>query len=356
MDKPVGKAAVAETPRETAVADASPRPKIRFIASGQSLSDGSVLDRPSARAWAAPTEVAADSYAVSFSVIIVTKGRPEPLKEALESAAIMLPTGSEVIVVDGDLDRSAHKVVCEMRSRFADVDISYIPSPPGVTLQRNLGIDAAGGEVVVFVDDDCKVEPGLFDTLAATYEDPTVVGATGRVGAASRDRFGPRAHSRLRWLLVGGGRQGTMSSFGFRRPIVDVEEPRDVEFMPGAFMSARRRVAAGVRFDESLNGYCLGEDDDFAYRLSRQGRICYRPAASVFHQELGVRNMDRRKMNRLQVINRAYLFRKNFAQTFRARVGFSALLAMLCAHRILNREWSGLGGLIEGIKQIHRAP
>jgi GT2 family glycosyltransferase len=356
VDNQVGKAAVAETTRDAAVVDTPPRAKIRFIASGTSLSDGSVLDRPSARPWVAPTEVASDSYSVSFSVIIVTKGRPEPLREALESSAIMLPAGSEVIVVDGDLDRSAYDVVCEIRSRFADADIGYIPSPPGMTLQRNIGIDAAGGEVVLFIDDDCKVEPGLFDALAATYDDPSVVGATGRVGAKSRNKVGPGAHSRLRWLLVGGGRQGTMSSFGFRRPIVDMEEPRDVEFMPGAFMSARRDVAAKVRFDEGLNGYCLGEDDDFAYRLSRQGRICYTPTASVFHQELGVRTMDPRQMNRLQVINRAYLFRKNFAQTLRARAGFSVLLAMLCTHRLVNREWSSLGGLIEGIKQVHRSP
>ena len=100
MDKQVGKAAVADTPRDAAVVDTSPRAKIRFIASGTSLSDGAVLDRPSAQPWAAPTEVASGSYSVSFSVIIVTKGRPEPLREALESTAIMLPAGSEVIVVD----------------------------------------------------------------------------------------------------------------------------------------------------------------------------------------------------------------------------------------------------------------
>jgi GT2 family glycosyltransferase len=345
VDKRVGKSAVADAPPM----------KVHFIASGQSLSDGAVLDRPGTRAWRAPTRIASDGYSVSFSLIIVTMNRAEPLREALESSARLLPANSEVIVVDGDLDRSAYKVVCELRSRFADVDIDYIPSPPGMTLQRNAGIDAAGGEVVVFIDDDCKVEPGLFDALASAYEDPTVVGATGRVGAKSRDRLGPSAHSRLRWLLVGGGRQGTMSSFGFRRPIVDVEEPRDVEFMPGTFMSARREVAARVRFDERLSGYCIGEDDDFAYRLSRHGRICYRPAASVFHQELGVRTMDPRQMNRLQVINRAYLFRKNFAQTLRARAGFSALLLLLCTHRILNREWSSLRGLLEGIKHVRRA-
>jgi GT2 family glycosyltransferase len=343
VHKQVGKAALADAPRTN----------IRFIAAGQALSDGAVLDRAHSRA--APTEVAGDGYSVSFSLIIVTKDRPQPLREAVESSARMLPADSEVIVVDGDLERSAYKVVCELRRRYPDVDIAYIASPPGMTLQRNVGIDAAGGEVVMFIDDDCTLEPGLFEVLTTAYVDPSVVGATGRIDQASRNRLGNNPHSRLRWLLLGGGRQGTMSSFGFRCPIVDVEQPRDVEFMPGAFMSARRDVAAQVRFDEGLTGYCLGEDDDFAYRLSQRGRICYKPAAIVRHQELGWRNMDRRQMNRLQVINRAYLFRKNFSQTLRARAGFSALLLLLCAHRVLNREWSGLYGLVEGIRDVRRS-
>src|SRR6059058_5685382 len=71
----------------------------------------------------------------------------------------------------------------------------------------------------------------------------TVVGVTGRIDGPLHPRLGGNPHSRLRWLILGGGRQGSMSSFGFRRPIVDVEWARDVEYMPGPLMSARRAVA-----------------------------------------------------------------------------------------------------------------
>jgi hypothetical protein len=59
-------------------------------------------------------------------------------------------------------------------------------------------------------------------------------------------------------------------------------------------------------------------------------------------------------MDRLQIVNRTYLFRKNFAQTFTARAGFAALLALLCGHCVLNREWSGLLGLLEGMRHVRR--
>ena len=228
-------------------------------------------------------------------------------------------------------------------------------SEPGAALQRNVGLDLARGDVVVFIDDDCTVAPGLFDVLTSAYRDPSVVGATGWIAGPSCHRLGSNPHSKLRWLLLGGGRQGSMSSFGFRRPIIDVEQPRDVQFMPGPLMSARRNVAVEVRFDERLAAYSLGEDDDFSYRLSRRGRIRYEPAAVVHHHELGWRNMDRRQMDCLQVVNRTYLFRKNFSQTLRARASFATLVAVLCAHRVLNRDWSGLRGLVDGIKQVRRS-
>jgi GT2 family glycosyltransferase len=224
-----------------------------------------------------------------------------------------------------------------------------------VARQRNAGLDAAAGEVVVYVDDDCTVDPHLFEALATVYEDPTIVGATGQVEGPLHGRLGSNPHSRLRWLLLGGGRQGSMSSFGFRRPIVDTEQPRDVEFMPGPLMTARRGVALDVRFDERLAGYSLVEDDDFSYRLSRHGRIRYEPSATVRHHELRWSERDQRQMDRLQVVNRTYLFRKNFPQTLSARAGFALLIAMMCAHRILNREWPGLRGLLEGIRRVRRA-
>ena len=291
-----------------------------------------------------------------ISLIIITKGRPAPLRAALESAANSLPRDGEVIIVDGDPERSAEPVVTELRSRYPHVEFRYVTSDPGAALQRNVGLDVAEGDVVVYVDDDCTFEPGLFEALMIPYGDPSVVGATGRIDqGASGSRFGSNPYSRLRWLLLGAGPQGSMSSFGFHRPIVDVGQPHDVEFMPGPLMSARRDVAAQVRFDERLTGYSLVEDMDFSYRVSRRGRIRYEPSAVVTHHELRWDQRDQRQIDRLQVVNRGYLFRKNFPQTLRARAGFAAMLVMLCVHRVLNREWSGLYGLLEGIGRLRRS-
>jgi GT2 family glycosyltransferase len=234
-------------------------------------------------------------------------------------------------------------------------EIRYVEGPTGLPRQRNRGIDEARGELVVFTDDDCILRPGLFAALASAYEDPAVVGATGRVVEPRDRRIGSDDESWLRWLVLGGGRQGTMTSFGFRRPIVDVQRPRAVQYMPGALMSARRRSRAEVRFDEALSGYALGEDDDFSYRLSRRGPIRYVPEAIVDHLALGTRTMDRREQDRLVIVNRTYLYRKNFAGTVRGRIGFLALIGVIFAHRVLNREWRGVRGLLDGLREVRRS-
>jgi GT2 family glycosyltransferase len=270
--------------------------------------------------------------------------RPSPLRETLRSLAECDPRPDELIVVDADAERSAKVVTEEFADTFA---VRYVATRPSVTVQRNLGIDAMDGEVVVFLDDDVYVDPRLFRRLDEAYEDPSVVGATGRVVEPEPGRVVSPSSS-LRRLLGGSELDGTFTRYGYPRYILDADRERDVEHMFGCFMSARREAAAGVRFDENLPGYALAEDEDFSYRLSRLGRIRYLPDVVVQHRKLGYSAQETREFGRLVVTNRTYLFRKNFRQTRLARFQFALLLAGLVVHRLLNREWRGARGLIEG--------
>jgi len=114
---------------------------------------------------------ATQGSAVRCSLIIVTKCRPELLRRSLECSLQALPEDGEVIVVDGDLEHSAAGVVGELRARHQARELRYIASKPGTTRQRNVGIDAARGEIVVLVDDDCTFGPGLLESLLSAYED-----------------------------------------------------------------------------------------------------------------------------------------------------------------------------------------
>jgi GT2 family glycosyltransferase len=282
---------------------------------------------------------------VSATLIIATYRRPDALRETLSSLRSCDPLPDEVLLVDGDPERSAARVAAE----FADLPVRHLASPRGLTVQRNRGIDAAREELLVFADDDIEFDRRIFAVLRDTFADETVVGATARVIEPDPRSVGG-ARSRLRSLLPGGGREGTVTRFGYPRRIVHPEVPRDVEFVHGCLMAARREIAAAVRFDEGMVGaYALAEDEDFGYRLSRSGRVRYVPDAVVVHKVLGkITGIRTREFNRMLVRNRAYLFRKSFAQTPPARAQFALMIGVLALHRALNREWAGVRGIAEG--------
>lgn len=287
-----------------------------------------------------------------FSVVIPTMRREAILEATLASLERCDPAPDEVIVVDSDDDGSSQPVVTAFDHAVSPA-VRYVRTTPSLTRQRNIGIDDSSGDVILFLDDDVSIEPDLFARLEEVYRDPEVVGVTGTlIEPESRRRGGPA--SPLRRLLPGGGREGTFTRYGYPRYIRSLDTPHDVEFMPGCFMSARRDLAAQVRFDEHMGGYALAEDEDFSYRLSRLGRIRYVPEIVVRHRKLGFGSQDARRFGCLVVVNRTYLFRKNFPRTPLARLQFGMFVAMLVGHRIVNREWSGARGLLEGSVQAWR--
>ena len=285
-----------------------------------------------------------------FSLVIATRRRPDRLAAALASLAACRPGPAELIVVDGDEAQSARAVVEVHAKGVAPAVVRYEPAAPGLTRQRNRGIDLAEGDVVVFADDDVEFTPDLFAQLATAYADPSVAGATARYDEPGLRRAGG-ATRWVRRLVAGRGAQGTMTAAGYPRRLTDLEQERDIEFMHGCLMSARRELAASIRFDEALSGYGLAEDEDFGYRLSRAGRVRYVAGARVVHHADGIGSSRRHDFNRQLVVNRAYLFRKNFATSPGARAQFAAMVALLVGHRLAHRSWAGARGLLAGARE-----
>jgi glycosyltransferase involved in cell wall biosynthesis len=149
---------------------------------------------------------------MKFSVVIPTMRREEILAETLASLETCDPCPDEVIVVDSDDSGSSETVVTAF-DQAVPLSVHYVRTEPSLTRQRNLGIEDASGDVVVFFDDDVSVPPEIFSRLSDVYADPSIVGATGKViEPEAHKRLGPQ--SSLRRFLPGGGREGTFTRFG----------------------------------------------------------------------------------------------------------------------------------------------
>lgn len=285
----------------------------------------------------------------SISVAICTLGRPDLVRTALDALGECVPEPFEILVVDGDPEHSAEAAVAVRRDRR----LRYVSSAPGLTRQRNVALRELRGDVVLFLDDDARPEPDVLGGLQRAYKDPAIVGVTGRVIEPRSHRLGHQT-SRLRRLLFPSRREGTFTSFGYPRRLTDLDTPRDMEFMPGCFMSARTETARAVGFDEHLEGYALAEDEDFSYRLSRLGRIRYEPGLVVHHDNAGFAGSATREFARRVVLNRTYLFRKNFQPRPLSRLRFGMMVVLLAIHRLMNRNLRGALGVVDGVRDVRR--
>jgi cellulose synthase/poly-beta-1,6-N-acetylglucosamine synthase-like glycosyltransferase len=197
-----------------------------------------------------------------------------------------LKESSEIIVVDASDGRLDH-----IRERHkADVRWVKYAQPPGVRVsiphQRNAGVRAARGEIIVFTDAGCRPERGWLASLVAPLlrDEHITAGLTLATPGSSG-------------LYDCGARQAHDSRYLTECPTINLAFAREV-------------FDAIDGFDE---GFTYGSDVDFAWRLTDAGyRIRSVPDAVVRHSWGGWR----RQMRRSYVYGKARmrLYRKHRAR------------------------------------------
>lgn len=106
-----------------------------------------------------------------FSIVIATHGRPHLLERALKSLRDNTFNSYEIIVVSDESNAEAFKVA----ANYLGADDTFIKrsGKPGPALSRNVGMDVARGEALLFLDDDDIFEPNyLTDAHRAFRANP----------------------------------------------------------------------------------------------------------------------------------------------------------------------------------------
>ncbi len=193
------------------------------------------------------------------TIAVLTFKRTDELRRAVASVvAAAVPAAdakwvlSEILVVDNNPDGAAAPVVAQLQS-FHDAEIRYVNEPtPGIVAGRNRALTDAGGDVLVFIDDDEVALEGWPDGLLRVMDD---TGAA-MVGGPVNFEFVERPEQ---WVIDSGL---------FSHPNPPDGSPQTWLRTGNLAIDLAAIKAAGLRFDDR---YPHGEDATFSRLAKSRG-------------------------------------------------------------------------------------
>jgi GT2 family glycosyltransferase len=223
-----------------------------------------------------------------MTIVVCTRDRADFLRDCLRSVREASYHPLEILVVDNAPSGNETRDLVAALAR-EDPRIRYTCEPrPGLSAARNHGLAQARYDLVAFTDDDALVDPGWPAALATGFaSDPAAVCVTGFVPAGALDTWSERYFdARYSWSEVAEPRRYDLASN--RLPVRFYPFCAGI-FGTGANFAVRRGpVIDAGGFDPLLGAGAPGlggEDLDMFLRLILAGgRICYLPAAFVWHR------------------------------------------------------------------------
>ncbi|WP_051661026.1 glycosyltransferase [Bosea sp. 117] len=210
----------------------------------------------------------------SFSIVINTYNRGKELADTLLSLRGLDYPDYEVIVVNGPSTDDSQQVIDGWAGK---VKIRTCPEA-NLSMSRNIGIEAASGDIVAFLDDDAAPHSKWLQALASPYGDRRV----GAVGGFTIDNSGVRFQVR-KTVCDRYGNAFDVSPFFDERPLCVKGTP----FYPsllGTNSSFRRDVLRQIGGFDNIFAYLLDETDVCLRIVDAGYQVLYAPEALIFHQ------------------------------------------------------------------------
>jgi glycosyltransferase involved in cell wall biosynthesis len=213
---------------------------------------------------------------MTVTVLVPSFRRPDSLVACLDATLAGSRLPEQIVVALRDTDEESHQALDQWRTQAGDHAARIEPAEvtePGQAAATNAALALARGDVVCFIDDDCRPTTQWLARIISHYDDASVVGVGGRDIVHHGETISARPVGpvgRVTWYgrVIGNHHQ----------PVGD--EPREVQHLKGANMSFRRNAVA--RFDRNLMGAHLS-DTNVSLVAGATGRIVYDPLATVDH-------------------------------------------------------------------------
>jgi glycosyltransferase involved in cell wall biosynthesis len=195
------------------------------------------------------------------SVVICAYNAERTMDTCLASLADLRYPNYEVLIVnDGSKDRTR-----EIAEQYPGFTLINQPNR-GLSVARNVGMQAARGEIVAYTDSDCVVDPDWLTYLVYKF-------VRGGFVAVGGPNFPPPEASAVAAYVAA-------SPGGPTHVLLNDEV---AEHIPGCNMAFTKQALLGVGGFEPIFA-AAGDDVDLCWRLQNQGdAIGFSPAAMVWH-------------------------------------------------------------------------
>jgi len=291
-----------------------------------------------------------------ISVLVPTLNRHDDLQEFLATLVSQSHRPHEFVLVDAGDDPRIEAMV-QAALAGSGIELVYMTSAPGTSLQRNLGLDRLTGEIVFLFDDDVLLEPDYIEKTLPLFDlphDPPVGGVLATFSSPGRT-----GGLKLLWFRLFGmthaveGDRAGMSLSGGVRWLSSPSKTVPIPVCSGGRTAYRAACFEGVRFDEFLPGYTLNEDVEISHRIAQRWTLVQSPDVRLFHKRSPTSRVDHGDRVSRLLFARWHFFRKHLPKTPWHVLAFAwSVLGISLLYTIVGR--GAARGVLHGYGRILR--
>tara|TARA_B100000963_G_C22638529_1_gene679025 strand:- start:5201 stop:6205 length:1005 start_codon:yes stop_codon:yes gene_type:complete len=197
-----------------------------------------------------------------FSLIIPTFNRANLLETSLNSIKKLTQKDliKEVIICDSNSTDNTSEIINASSKKFPQIDFLHLHTINNISKKRNLGIESANSDFLLFIDDDCELHADCVErhlNVLSKFKKHIVSGKVvfpkNQIEISNYIRYRDSRHRYADELTEG-------------------KDQLDYKQIVTMNMSARKSelVENNLFFDESFLSYGM-EDNDFGYRAQEKG-------------------------------------------------------------------------------------
>lgn len=265
---------------------------------------------------------------MQVTTIIPTYNRVKEIEETLNSLIIQTTLPKEIIIVDDSDDDKIENLIEYRKKEFEEKEIilKYIRNKKekSLTIARNVGIENAVGDIILFLDDDVDLDKDYIKEILKVYEKyPNALCVQGYITNVKFSKFWNRIHKILFSGYLEKNKCKVLPSTYTIYPY-PLDKIISCEYLSGSNQSFKQEVFQNFKYNENLKRYSYKEDVDFSYNVFKKypNSLYITPYAKLIHKVSEEGRLPNKMAIQMMQIYTFYFFYKNIDQTLKNKLIF----------------------------------